>query len=188
MGQHTDSATDDDHLCDYGCNAVLEACLGGSATCQAKAECTVCCKAYGELAAHTPNADDDDCTTAVTCSVCGAETTPANAAHTGGTATCTAKAECSVCGKAYGELAQHTYDGDTDASCNVCGAERTVENAESGNESNANTNENNASGNTEAPAKEGLSGGAIAGIVIGAVAVLGGGFALLWFVIKKKIA
>ena len=38
------------------------------------------------------------------------------------------------------------------------------------------------------PAKnEGLSGGAIAGIVIGSVAVLGvGGFAIYWFVVRKK--
>lgn len=35
--------------------------------------------------------------------------------------------------------------------------------------------------------KEGLSGGAIAGIVIGSVAVAGlGGFAIFWFVVKKK--
>ena len=35
--------------------------------------------------------------------------------------------------------------------------------------------------------KDGLSGGAIAGIVIGSVAVVGiGGFALLWFAVKKK--
>lgn len=35
--------------------------------------------------------------------------------------------------------------------------------------------------------KDGLSGGAIAGIVIGSVAVAGiGGFAIFWFVIKKK--
>ena len=35
--------------------------------------------------------------------------------------------------------------------------------------------------------KDGLSGGAIAGIVVGSVVVLGfGGFALVWFVIKKK--
>ena len=35
--------------------------------------------------------------------------------------------------------------------------------------------------------KQGLSGGAIAGIVIGSVAVAGiGGFAVLWFAVKKK--
>ena len=40
----------------------------------------------------------------------------------------------------------------------------------------------------DAPAaKKGLSGGAIAGIVIGSVAVVGiGGFAIFWFAVKKK--
>lgn len=37
------------------------------------------------------------------------------------------------------------------------------------------------------PEKEGLSGGAIAGIVIGSVVIVGvGGFSVFWFVIKKK--
>ena len=37
------------------------------------------------------------------------------------------------------------------------------------------------------PTNEGLSGGAIAGIVIGSVAVAGiGGFAIFWFAVKKK--
>ena len=47
----------------------------------------------------------------------------------------------------------------------------------------------NGGGNTETPdnPNDGLSGGAIAGIVVGSVAVAGlGGFALVWFVIKKK--
>ena len=35
--------------------------------------------------------------------------------------------------------------------------------------------------------KTGLSGGAIAGIAVGSVAVVGlGGFSIFWFVIKKK--
>ena len=80
---------------------------GGTATCEHKAECTVCGKEYGELAGHTPNADDGDCTTAITCSVCGEITTEANASHTGGSATCEHKAACEVCGKEYGELAEH---------------------------------------------------------------------------------
>ena len=59
---------------------------------------------------HIPNADDGDCTTAITCSVCSKETTAAKASHTGGTATCTAQAICTVCGKAYGGMnpANHT--------------------------------------------------------------------------------
>ena len=47
----------------------------------------------------------------------------------------------------------------------------------------------NGGGNTENPdkPKDGLSVGAIIGIVVGGVVVLGlGGFALVWFVIKKK--
>ncbi len=111
---------------------------GGTATCTAKAKCEVCGTEYGELAAHTPAVDDNDCTTAITCTVCGYETKAAEAshvwgeyesdgasghthtctnsgctqketaAHMGGTATCTAKAKCSVCGAEYGELAAHT--------------------------------------------------------------------------------
>lgn len=57
---------------------------------------------------HIPNADDGDCTTAVTCSVCGQVAVEANASHTGGEATCKDKAVCSVCGKEYGELLAHT--------------------------------------------------------------------------------
>lgn len=46
----------------------------------------------------------------------------------------------------------------------------------------------NTSGEINPPAEnKGLSGGAIAGIVVGSVAVVGiGGFAIFWFVIKKK--
>lgn len=37
-----------------------------------------------------------------------------------------------------------------------------------------------------APDSAGLSGGAIAGIVVGALAIVSGGFAIFWFVIRKK--
>ncbi len=50
---------------------------GGTATCTKKAECSSCGVEYGELAAHTPEADDKDCATAIKCSVCKAETTAA---------------------------------------------------------------------------------------------------------------
>lgn len=74
--------------------------------------CTLCGKTYTEeipmLTTHTPKADDGDCTTEVTCSVCGAVTTAANATHTGGTATCTEQAVCSVCSKPYGTKLNHS--------------------------------------------------------------------------------
>lgn len=54
----------------------------------------------------------------------------------------------------------HVYDDDKDKDCNVCLEIREI---------------------------EGLSGGAIAGIVVGSTIVAGtGGFSLFWFVIKKK--
>jgi hypothetical protein len=54
----------------------------------------------------------------------------------------------------------HVYDDDKDKDCNVCLEIREI---------------------------EGLSGGAIAGIVVGSTVVAGtGGFSLFWFVIKKK--
>jgi hypothetical protein len=44
---------------------------GGVATCTKKAVCKECGMEYGELSqAHIPNADDDSCLTAVTCSLC----------------------------------------------------------------------------------------------------------------------
>ena len=42
-------------------------------------------------------------------------------------------------------------------------------------------------GGDKEPEKTGLSGGAIAGIAVGSVAVAGlGGFAIFWFAVKKK--
>ena len=100
--------------------------IGGNATCEHKAQCTLCGKEYGDFASHIPNADDGDCTTAVTCSVCGEETTHAEATHIGGNATCEHKAECTLCGKEYGDFASHipnADDGDctTAVTCSVCG-------------------------------------------------------------------
>ncbi len=68
---------------------------------------------YTRTAPHTPEADDGNCTTEVKCSVCQTVTTPANEAHTGGTATCQAKANCSVCGTAYGETNANNHSKTT---------------------------------------------------------------------------
>ena len=63
-----------------------------------------------------------------TCAVCGGSKTEPIAAtgnHTGGTATCKELAVCTVCGQSYGELADHTSNGETDCTvadtCTVCG-------------------------------------------------------------------
>ena len=70
----------------------------------------------------------------------------------------------------------HSYAAGT---CTVCGAA----------ESDGETPDNNQGGSDTPAAEEGgLGAGAIVGIVLGAVALLGGGFALYWFVIRKKKA
>ncbi|MBR2385046.1 MAG: hypothetical protein IKA99_05535 [Clostridia bacterium] len=106
------------------------------------------------------------------------------------------------------EKAEHE-DGDSDDLCDECGYDMTVEEeseseseseteSESTSQESASEVESSSQGGTTSESlsesqpkleepKGGLSGGAIAGIVVGSVAVAGvGGFALVWFVIKKK--
>lgn len=85
---------------------------GGTATCTAKAVCSVCGEAYGELAAHVADStyryNADGHWTA--CATCG---TPMSnqEAHTGGTADCQHKAVCDVCRQPYGEIDASNHTG-----------------------------------------------------------------------------
>ncbi|MBE6629775.1 MAG: hypothetical protein E7624_02875 [Ruminococcaceae bacterium] len=156
---------------------------GGAATCTEQAICETCGESYGALAAHEyDNACDGKC------NVCEEDTrTPA--AHSGGTATCTEKAKCASCGESYGELAAHVYDNACDGKCNVCGADTRTPAAHKDANKDNKCDACGTAMQTGDPAadEEGLSGGAVAAIVIGSVAVLGGGgFALYWFVLRKK--
>ena len=87
---------------------------GGTATCTAKAVCSVCGESYGELAAHVADSNykynGDGHWTA--CAACG---TPMSnqEAHTGGTADCQHKAVCDVCGQPYGEINASNHTGGT---------------------------------------------------------------------------
>ena len=75
----------------------------------------------------------------------------------------------------------HAYDDACDATCNTCGEERTPSD-----HVDADENDTCDVCGAEIP-KDKLSGGAVAGIVIGsAVGLGGGGFALWWFVFRKK--
>ena len=77
--------------------------------------------------------------------------------------------ECSCGDKA--NVGAHN-DGNSDGKCDVCDYQM--------------ANGGGAYENPDKP-KDRLSGGAIAGIVVGCVAVAGiGGFAIVWFVVKKK--
>jgi len=112
-----------------GCNGLLEEGqpipatgnhTGGEATCNAKAECSVCGQEYGDLnvqnhvgGTEVRNAAEADCgndgyTGDTYCLGCDelleeGEPIPATGNHTGGEATCQDKAECEVCGQEYGE-------------------------------------------------------------------------------------
>ena len=110
------------------------------------------------FAPHTPAEDDGDCTTAVLCTECSKIAIAAKAEH---------------------------VDSDENGKCDFCEYEMPAQNPEiPENPKNPEIPETpeNPSGEND-----GLGAGAIVGIVIGSVAVVGiGGFALFWFVIKKK--
>ena len=92
--------------------------------------CDVTCNECGEerVITHTPNADDGDCTTAITCKDCGTITTPAKEKHTGGEATCTEKAVCTECNTAYGEVIpdKHVFDNGVCACGSIISTEMTA--------------------------------------------------------------
>ena len=157
--------------CSCGDKKEVTAHSGGTATCEAKAKCSECNTEYGELAEHKYSE-----------------------------ATCTVKAKCSVCGDEKGELAAHTY---VDGKC-ACGAtdpdyqppheHNFIEGKCECGETDPNYTPGTDTPGTDIPGTnkpedpdDGLFVGAIAGIVIGSVVVLGGGgFALWWFVFRKK--
>ena len=134
------------------------------------------------------------------------------AAHSGGTATCTEKAVCSVCNAAYGNTAAHNHgtewqknadehwnecacgdkankathtDSNNDGKCDTCEYQMSTTPNTPDDPNNTPDNPNNTPDDPNDD-KDGLGTGAIVGIVIGSLAVLGGGFAVYWFVIRKR--
>ena len=137
VGEHADSADDNDHVCDYGCGAVLEDCSDVEG--DGNHECDICGKA--NVSDHTYS--DADCTTPATCTECG-QTTGDPLGHDYETVvtepTCTTAGysthTCSVCGHTYvdGRVSAlgHTYEkvvteptcttaGYATYTCSVCG-------------------------------------------------------------------
>ena len=187
IDQHLDG-DDEDHLCDYGCRQIADdGCHDVNTDTDHK-----CDECGAVLEACTPNADDGDCTTDITCSICGGVTTVGASSHTGGTATCTEKAICSVCNTAYGNTLEHSYGSEleSDASehwneCECGDKANKAAHTDSNNDGKCDTCEYQTT--TTPDDKDGLGAGAIAGIAIGSAAVLGGGgFSLWWFVFRKK--
>ena len=134
--------------------------------------------ACGDKANKAAHTDSD---TNGKCDVCGADVPVAPPSHTHDYGTIWKTDannhwnECSCGDKA--NVGTHV-DSDNNGKCDACGKDMpTTPGGGSGSETPEKPDE----------PKDGLSGGAIAGIVVGSVVVLGlGGFALVWFVIKKK--
>ena len=90
--------------------------------------------------------------------------------------------ECTRCAGQQLEKASHT-DSNNDGKCDTCEYQMSTT------PDNPNNTPDNPNNTPDDPSddKDGLGAGAIVGIAIGSVAVAGvGGFALFWFVIKKK--
>jgi len=120
-----------EHTYDNDCDATCNKCgetreVAGhtwtDATCTTAKTCSVCGATEGEANGHTWT--DATCTTAKTCSVCGATEGEANG-HTWTAATCTTAKTCSVCGATEGEANGHTWTAATCTAaktCSVCKA------------------------------------------------------------------
>ncbi len=148
------------------------------ATCTAVKTCRYCGDTEGESLGHDMGAAT--CTTPSTCTVCG-HTEGKALGHNMADATCTTPSTCTVCGHTEGEVLAHTYDNACDADCNACNEARTV-----GEHLDSDGNSLCDHCAAELP-KEGFPVGAIVGIVIGSVVIVGiGGFCVFWFVIKKR--
>ena len=196
-GQWESDGTYHWHTCSCTEQFDMVACSGGTATCTAKAVCTVCNNEYGNTTdehsygAWTSNGDG---THTRVCSLNAEHKENGNCA--GGTATCTEKAVCATCNTAYGNTAAHSHGSEWKTDANehwnecVCGDKANkAAHTDSNNDGKCDTCEYQMSTTPDDPSddKDGLGAGAIVGIVIGSVAVVGiGGFALFWFVIKKK--
>ena len=187
-------------------------CSGGKATCTSKAVCEVCRTTYGDTAPHTygelipevpATTEDFGVKEHKDCKVCGKnfdkdgnEITELRIAKIG-THNVIVNGESKF--YAHGESVTVTanepaegkvFQGWQDASGKIVSTEKSYTFTVNGETTLTAVYEDKSSGGGEItpPAKkDGLSGGQIAGIVIGSVAVAGiGGFAVLWFAVKKK--
>ena len=185
---------------------------GSEATCIAPGKCGQCGASY--FAEHDFSGGyvyQDDMFCAIQCAFegCGEAVDPSY--HTGGVSDCQNVAICDACHHEYGGLGDHVYsaewktdkdghwkeckcgaeankavhtDGDGDGSCDEC--EYRIGTAPDNPENPANP-ENPTDPEEPAENKGGLGAGAIVGIVIGSLLLVSvGGYAILWFVIRKK--
>ncbi len=102
-----------------------EAHKGGTATCQAKANCSECGEEYGDYGAHNWEADwtTDSEKHWHKCLNTGCTEINKDDPHSGGSATCKELAKCEFCGMAYGALSAHGETEVRDAKDAACTAE-----------------------------------------------------------------
>lgn len=186
-------------------------CSGGTATCTKKAVCDFCRRTYGDTAPHDFDTLIPEVPATTTefgvkehkdCKVCGKhfnkdgnEITELRIAKIG-THNVVINGESKF--YAHGESVTVTaedkegkvFNGWQDASGKIVSTDKSYTFTVNGETTLTAVYEDKSSGGGEItpPAKkDGLSGGQIAGIVIGSVAVAGiGGFAIFWFAVKKK--
>ena len=152
------------------------------------------CGAHETPVAHTPDRAEATETEPIKCTVCDYIIEPAT-----GHVTHTPKNEwesdqthhwheCTGCEGQQLEKAAHA-DTNNDEKCDTCGYDMPASGTEPGTEPGTTPGTDDPNNTPDDPTDDegGLGAGAIVGIVVGSVAVVGiGGFALLWFVIKKK--
>ena len=175
---------------------------GGGATCQTQGTCTQCGAEY--YADHDFSVPDyqyvDDTKCANFCENCDLWIDWSY--HEGGVSDCQNKAICEICHHEYGKLGDHAPEAEwtTDENshwheCSTCG-EQIEKAAHADADANGRCDECDkqlgSGGGSEKPEKpdgdkDGLSTGAIVGFAVGGVAVVAvAGFAIFWFVVKKK--
>ena len=172
-----------------GCTATAGSALGHTpgeaATCSAGQKCTVCNKELSPALAHTPGVAAT-CTAPQKCTVCEAVLDEIKAHTPGSAATCTAPQTCTVCGTELAPASGHTagveWISDEAEHYKLCACGEKVEKG-----AHTDADENGVCDACGYDMSTGLSVGAIVAIVLGSVAVVGGGgFCLFRFVIRKK--
>ena len=190
----THEAATGKHTCDY-CGKTVTECADSDKN----HKCDTCSTAMGTHEAANGKHS---------CDYCGKDVTECSDGNTDG--------KCDVCQKDLGTVHTHDYgttwkadanehwnecacgdkankaahtDSNNDGKCDTCEYQMTNGGGNTETPDNPNNTPDNPNNTPDDPSddKNGLGAGAIVGIVIGSVAVVGiGGFALFWFVIKKK--
>ena len=149
------------------------------ATCTQKATCSVCNAQTGELADHVDASEDGKCDVCQYQMSTPEETTPED--------TTTTEPEESTPEESTPEESTPEESTPEESTPEESTPEETTPEESTPVESTPNETTPDETTPNEEEAKEGLSGGAIAGIVAGSTVVVGGGgFSLFWFVIRKK--